>query len=333
MVEQGAAPSSPRRVILDCDPGIDDALAILLALRSPEIRVEAITAVAGNVPVERTAENASKLAELAGRPDVPVAAGASQPLERKLELADFVHGPDGLGGIELPAPSGSLDPRPAWEVLAQAVLGNPEPLTVVAVGPLTNIALALEAAPDFAWQVEELIVMGGSECGGNATPAAEYNVYADPEAAQKVLDSGAQITLLTLEATRQATLRREHLERLRGGTGPIARAAAHLAAYYLDFAASHGADAAALHDPLAVGLAIDRSFALETVPARVQVETRGELTYGATVIDRRLRARPRIDAGQFIRRGDPQPVAPNVRLPVKIDGERFTALLVDRLLD
>ncbi len=331
MVEQDAARPSPRRVILDCDPGIDDALAILLALRSPEIRLETITTVAGNVPLERTAENALKLTELAGRPDVPVAAGAAAPLEKKLEVADFVHGSDGLGGLELPPPKRALDPRPAWEVLAQTVLGDPEPVTIVAVGPLTNIALALEAAPDLAWQVEELIVMGGAECSGNATPAAEYNVYADPDAAQKVLGSGAQITLLTLEATRQAPLRREHLEALRIAQSPVARAAAYLGARYLDFAASHGADAAALHDPLAVGLAIDRSFAKRTVSARVEVETRGEFTYGATVIDRRLAARPLIDAGEYLRRGEPEPVAPNVRLPVEIDGDRFAAFLVNRL--
>ena len=190
---------APRwRIILDVDPGIDDALAILLALRSPELQVEAITTVAGNLPLEVTTRNALKVVELAGRSDLTVARGAGKPLNGKLTLADFVHGEDGLGGAELPIPEKKVDPRPAAELIVDLVEANPGEITLVGVGPLTNLATVLNIAPRVVEKVNSIVLMGGAWSGGNTTPAAEFNIYSDPEAAQIVLDSGSAITIWTL---------------------------------------------------------------------------------------------------------------------------------------
>ncbi len=322
---------SPRRILLDVDPGIDDALAILFALRSPEIRVEAITTVAGNVPVEKTTENALKILEFAGRRDIPVARGAAAPLRKRLELADFVHGADGLGGLRLPEPVTRPDRRPAAELIAETVLAHPGRITVVAVGPLTNLATSLALAPDVQWQMRDLIVMGGAYTGGNATSAAEFNIYTDAEAAAAVFASGIQVTLLTLEATRQAALRRSHVTRLKRVGTPVAAAVASMAEHYIESAEARGYDSAALHDPLAVGLAVDPSLAKQSLSARVDVETKGELTYGQTVINWGLVRRPRIPEGDHDRIGAPEPVAPNALVPVEIDGERFVELFLERM--
>ena len=175
---------NPRRIILDIDPGIDDAMAVLLALQSPELQIEAITVVSGNVIVDVGAENALKLVELAGRPDVIVAKGAKYPLQRKLITAETIHGKNGLGDVELPAPTKELDARHAVDVILDIVNASPGQITLVPVGPLTNIGLALLKDPTLPSKVPEIILMGGSIVGGNASPAAEANIYNDPEAAK-----------------------------------------------------------------------------------------------------------------------------------------------------
>ena len=178
-------PAFPRRIILDTDPGIDDAMAVLLALRSPELKVEAITTVAGNVPVELGTENARKLVELAGRTDVIVAKGAARPLQRKLTTAEAIHGENGLGGVTLPPPKIALDPRQAVQVIHDLIDANPGQITLVPVGPLTNIAMSLLQYPDLATKIREIILMGGTVGAGNATPAAEANIHQDAEAARQ----------------------------------------------------------------------------------------------------------------------------------------------------
>ncbi len=317
----------PERILLDVDPGIDDALAILLALRSPETHVEAITTVAGNVPLEQTTENALKIVELAGRPDVVVARGADRPLRGKLTIADFVHGPGGIGGADLPAPRKSADPRPAVQVIAETLRAHPGQVTVVAVGPLTNLATAIERDPELAGQAKQFVVMGGAWSGGNVTPAAEFNIHADPEAAQAVLESGARLTMLTLEATRQALLKQEDLAGL-DNCNPAVRA---MLEHYIASGAAHGFPGAALHDPLAVGLVVDSTLVLEAAPVRMDVELEGRLTRGQTVVNRSLKTREPVDEGLHLRPGPAVPIAPNVTLPLKIDGDRFVRLLLERI--
>src|SRR5579862_3593319 len=176
-------PAKPQRIIIDTDPGVDDAMAIFLALRSPELKVEAITPVAGNVPLELTLPNALRLVEIAGRRDIPVAAGASAPLVRRLVTARYAHGENGLGGVDFPAPSLKPVSESAVEMIRRIVRSSPGEITVVALGPLTNVATALKADPELAKMIRAIVLMGGSLSGGNITPAAEFNFYVDPEAA------------------------------------------------------------------------------------------------------------------------------------------------------
>lgn len=313
-----ATGADPRRIILDVDPGIDDAMALLLAMRSPELRIEAITVVAGNVPVDVGTSNALKLVELAGRADIPVAKGATYPLVRKPVSATSVHGENGLGGFELPAPAKRLDPRHAVDLIVEIVNANPGEITLVPVGPLTNIALAFLKEPQIRAKVAEIILMGGSITGGNVTPAAEFNIHSDAEAAKVVFNSGIPITMVGLGATSQAVLTGAHLEELRRSGSEIARAVAGMAGFYIRVYESRGRPGASLHDPLAVGIAIDSSFATKMQPMLIDVETKGELTYGMTVANRTLRVGRKT-------------VAPNAQVPIVVDGERFVRMFLDRI--
>lgn len=321
---------APRRIILDVDPGIDDALALLLALQSPELKVEAITVVSGNVIVEKGVENALKLVELAGRPDVVVAKGARYPLQRKLITAEAVHGKNGLGEVELPAPKKTLDPRHAVDVIIEVVSASPGEITLVPVGPLTNIALALLKDPGLPAKIPEIILMGGSIVGGNASPAAEANVYNDPEAARVVFRSGIPITMVDLGATSQAQLTRDHLSRLRRESSPIAQFVAAVGDFYVAFSEKFGATGADLHDPLAVGMSIDKTLG-ELQVMHVDVETRGELTYGETVANRSLYIEQTADAGDHETIVAFPRAKPNVEVPVKVDGARFLKLFLERV--
>ncbi len=312
-----AGPATRKRVLIDCDPGIDDALALFLALASPELSVEAITVVAGNVPVAQGVDNALRLLELAGRPEIPVARGAVSPLLRKLITGEAIHGENGLGGVRLPAPSRGPDARHAADLMIELAQARPGEITWVAIGPLTNLALALAKAPELGELVPEIILMGGALSGGNITPAAEYNIYADAEAARIVFASGIPITMLELGATSQVALTREHLALWQAASSPVARAAAAMADHYLRVYEARGLRGGHLHDPLAVGMAIDKNFARASRRLRVEIETRGEFTDGATVAD----CRP----GQAGRR------APNADVPAIIDSERFLALFLERL--
>jgi purine nucleosidase len=320
----------PRRIILDVDPGIDDALALLLALQSPELKIEAITVVTGNVMVDLGAENALKLVELAGRTEIPVAKGAKYPLQRKPITAEVIHGANGLGDAALPPPRKALDPRHASDAIIDIVRANPGEITLVPVGPLTNVALALLKDPNLGPKIKEIILMGGSIVGGNATPAAEANIYNDPEAAKLVFRSGIPLTMVDLGATAQALMTREHVTVLSLSSSPIARFVAAAAKYYVDLAERFGEPGSALHDPLAVGMAIDKTLAIELQPMHVDVETRGELTYGETVANRRLFVEALKDLGDHytVEIGT---VEANTDVPVVVDGKRFLEMFLARL--
>jgi purine nucleosidase len=208
----------PRKIILDFDPGIDDALAFLLAVQSPELKIEALTVVSGNVIVDQGAENALKLVELSGKDNIIVAKGSKYPLVNKLTTAEIIHGKNGLANVSLPAPSKQLDARHAVDVIIDIVNSNPGEITLVPVGPLTDIALALLKDSSLSIKIPEIILMGGSIVGGNVTPAAEANIRNDPEAAKIVFNSGIPITMVGLGATRQAILNQYNIDELNSKT-------------------------------------------------------------------------------------------------------------------
>lgn len=330
-MESNPTASRPRRIILDSDPGIDDAMAILLAAQSPELRIEAITVVSGNVLVDQGVENALKLVELAGRTEIPVAGGEKYPLRRKLITAPIVHGSNGLGETELPSPAKTAESRHAVDLIIDLVRAHPGQITLLPLGPLTNIARVLLKRPDIAGQIPEIILMGGSIEGGNATPAAEANIYNDPEAAEIVFESGIPITMVGLGATHQTLLKRSHTAALAESRSPIARFVARMADFYLGFSESVGFEGGALHDPLAVGLAVDSSLARESRPMRIAVETRGRLTYGETVANRHLLRESVEDAGDHYVLTRLEPVEPNAKVPVQIDDDRFLRFFMDRI--
>lgn len=253
-----SAPGKPRRIIIDTDPGIDDAMAIFLALRSPELKVEAITPVAGNVPLDLTLPNALRLLEIAGRTDIPVAAGASHPLVRRLATAGHVHGVNGLAGVEFPEPKTKPVRETAPEIIRRIVRENPGEITIVAVGPLTNVAMALRADPELASMIPAIAIMGGSLSGGNMTPAAEFNLYVDPEAARIVFDANIPLTMVGLDVTRKCRVSEEHIKQLEAANNPVSQAAGKIMRATYE-RMRHGGEVTDidLHDALAVASLID----------------------------------------------------------------------------
>src|SRR5829696_6346043 len=281
-------PPVPIPLVIDTDPGIDDALAILLALASPEVDLRLVTTVHGNVELEQTTDNALRVLHLAGRSDVPVAAGAAEPLVHpQPERAGHVHGSAGLGGVELPPSPAGPDPRPAVVVLAELLLSSPVPVTVAAVGPLTNLALLLRVHPDAAARIGRLVIMGGSAArGGNVTAAAEFNVWADAEAAQAVLTSTLPTLLVGLDVTLPTVLDEAGIARF-AAAGPIGSSAAAILRQYLDHARSaYGTTGVVVHDALAVTEAIVPGT-LGTVRRDVVVDTGLGFGRGQTLVDRR----------------------------------------------
>lgn len=274
---------TPTPVIVDCDPGIDDAIALLLAFASPEaLRVEAITAVAGNVPLVHTARNARRIRALAGQAKVPVHAGCPRPILSPPHHAAHVHGEDGLGGTVLADDLGGLAARHAVDVLADRLAGA-EPVTVVAVGPLTNLAMLLVKRPECAERLGRLIVMGGGIARGNVTPAAEFNVYADPEAARAVIEAGVRPLLFPLDITQQALVTEAGLDRLGAGGGPITASAVAMLRFYLEaVGARHGG--VHIHDAMALAYPIWPEL-FEVRPARLDVVTDAGPERGRTIAD------------------------------------------------
>lgn len=341
----------PSRVIIDTDPGVDDAFALLLAMRSPELKIEGITAVAGNVPLDLTLPNALRMVEIAGRDDIPVAAGAKGPLLRRLVTATYAHGENGLGGASFPEPKRKPIRDPAADFIRQTVRKYPEEITLLTIGPLTNIAAALNSDADLARMVRGLVMMGGSLSGGNITPAAEFNIYVDPEAARIVFQSGIPITMVGLDVTRKTSLTDEHVKTLEVAQNPVSQAGATIARNAINHNRERGfLSGPNMHDSLAVAGFLDPSI-LQFQDYYVDVETTGELTAGETLgyspNAGGLRRRPGADKNAPVNmpiRGSAPTLAstrtspvlretfvPNAKVAVGVDSPRFFDLLIGRL--
>jgi purine nucleosidase len=326
---------SPHQVIIDTDPGTDDAIAIVLALRSPELAVRALTIVAGNVTAAQGAENARRIVSLAHRCDVPVASGARKPLIAKLTTGEVWHGKNGLADIQLPDPNCPLDRRWAPDLIIEMVHAAPHQITLITLGPLTNIALAGEKDPSIVPLVRQVIMMAGSTSGGNVTPAAEFNVYVDPEAAQLVFNAGWPITMVGLDVCRKTLLTRRHVPQLGESRDPLAHLVFGIGEFLVAAAERRGAAGAAMYDPLAVAAAIDPTLTV-AAPMRVDVETTGRLTRGETVTNREGRReltelRRFADGERYVFTGSSETVASNAAVATDVQAERFLDLLLTRM--
>ena len=278
---------APLPIVIDTDPGQDDAVALLTAFVSPELDVRGITTVAGNVPLALTSRNARAMAELAGRTDVPVYDGCSRPMVRSLVTAEYVHGPTGIDGADLPEPSIEPTPGHAVDFLVDAALGAGEGgLTVCTLGPLTNLAMAVVKEPAVAANLRQVVMMGGGFFeGGNVTPAAEFNIYVDPHAAHVVFTSGVPITMLPLDVTHKALTSDARIARFRA----LGSHAGDAVAGMLDFfdrydEAKYGTDGAPLHDPCVIAYLL-RPELFSGRECHVEIEHRSEATMGMTLVD------------------------------------------------
>ena len=306
-----------RKIIIDTDPGQDDAVAILLALASPEIEVLGLTCVAGNVPLALTVKNARKICELAGRPDIKIFAGCDRPLNRPLVTAEYVHGKTGLDGIELAEPTMPVQAQHAVDFLIETLRTEPSgSVTLVPIGPLTNIATAMQRAPDIIPRIAEIVLMGGG-CfeGGNVTPAAEFNIYVDPQAADIVFRAGVKLTVVPLDVTHKALTTRPRIEAFRALPGKVGPAVASWTDFFERFdMEKYGSEGAPLHDPCTIAFLINPDL-FTGREINVAIETSSELTMGMTVADWwRVTDRP---ANAFFI-GD-------------LDADAFYALLTERL--
>lgn len=275
------------KIVIDTDPGQDDAVAILLALASPEIEVLGVTAVAGNVPLSLTQKNARKICELAGRGDVKVYAGAQRPLVRPLVTAEYVHGKTGLDGPELPEPTMPLQPAHAVDFLIETLMQEePGSVTICALGPLTNVALALVREPDIAPRIRQIVLMGGGFFeGGNVTPAAEFNIYVDPHAAKTVYEAGVPIVMMPLDVTHKALTTAKRVEAFNALGTRTGSATAALLDFFERFdEEKYGTDGGPLHDPCVIAYLLKPDL-FDGRECNVEVETMSELTMGMTVID------------------------------------------------
>ena len=304
----------PTPVLIDCDPGHDDAIALLLALASPELDLLGVTTVAGNQTLEKTTANALRVLEFVGRRDVPVAAGAERPLLRDPFVATYVHGESGLEGPDLPPAQGEPMEQHAVDFLAERIASSPQSVTLIPVGPLTNVALLLARHPDAAARLARVVLMGGAIAEGNVTPAAEFNVWADPEAARRVFESGLDVTMVGLDVTHKALVRREHGERLRA-SGRVGTMVAELLDFYGVFhRETYGFDGSPIHDAVAVAHVAAPGL-VETAERHVAIETQSDLCRGRTVVD-------------LWRRTDNEP---NAHVAIDVDPERFVSLLLERI--
>jgi inosine-uridine nucleoside N-ribohydrolase len=302
----------PIPTILDCDPGHDDAIALLLALASPELDLLGVTTTYGNQTLAKTTANALRVLELVARTDVPVAAGAERPLQRELVVAAHVHGESGLDGPVLPEPSALPTTTDAVAFIADTLAGAAEPVTIVATGPLTNLARYLAARGTQG--IAQIVLMGGAIAEGNFTPAAEFNIWCDPEAAAVVFDCGLDITMIGLDVTHQALLGPEVEERLRDA-GRVGSFVADLNVFFTRYhRETYGWNGAPIHDAVAVAHLI-RPGLVETRHRNVSVELASELCRGRTVVD-------------LWRRTDR---APNAHVGIGIDAGGFFDLLVERI--
>lgn len=278
---------APRKIIIDTDPGQDDAIAILAAFGSPELDVLGITAVAGNVPLPLTELNARKLCELAGRPETKVFAGCARPMVRDLVTAEEVHGKTGLDGPDLPEPTMPLQPEHAVDWIIDTLMTEPAgTVTLCPLGPLTNIAMAMVKEPAIVPRIEEIVLMGGGYFeGGNATPAAEFNIYVDPHAAHVVFSSGVKLTKAPLDVTHKALMNRKFIEDLRALGTPVGIASAQMLDFYERFDMErYGQDGGPLHDPCVIAFLLKPDLFVGKQCA-VQIDIHSELSMGATLVD------------------------------------------------
>jgi inosine-uridine nucleoside N-ribohydrolase len=327
---QAVQARAAERVIIDTDPGTDDALAILLALRSPELRVEALTVVAGNVTASVGLDNALKVVSLAGRCDVPVAEGAQRPLHAKLNIEPFWNGPGGLGGAELPPAQCKADPRFGPDVIIDLVHKHPHEITIIGVGPETNLALAILKDPTIVPLVKRVVLMGGSISGGNVNGAAEFNVYCDPDAADLVFRAGWPVTMVGLDVTEITLISSAQVDQIERSGGAEAKFAAAVARFQVGLYQGTGFSGGAIHDALAVGVAIDPTFVkLRTM--HIDVETEGRIARGETVANRLGTVDHVVDKGDHLETVGVDEVKPNAQVAVGIDSERFLKLFITRL--
>jgi purine nucleosidase len=297
----------PIPIVIDCDPGIDDAIALMLAFASPEdLDLLAVTTVAGNVGLHHTEPNARRIRELCGATSIPVLAGCPRPLLRGPVMAEEIHGKTGLEGGDLPEPTGVVDGRHAVDFLRDTVKARPGEITIVAVGPLTNLAVALVQRPELAREVRQIVIMGGAEGPGNVTPHAEFNFFVDPHAARIVFESGAPIVMYGLDITRQVRAEPAWIAEIEQLQGPVFRAIAGMLAHY-------GSVGGALHDVLAIGhLLRPELFGLEA--CQVYIETEDLTMIGKSHVKR--------DLG---------PEDTNARVGFHADAPAFLSFLKERL--
>jgi pyrimidine-specific ribonucleoside hydrolase len=299
-------------IILDCDPGHDDAIALLLALASPEVELLGVTTVHGNQTLEKTTANALRVLDLVGRTDIPVAAGADRPLERELVVASHVHGDSGLDGPTLPPARHEPLGEHAVDFMERTIAASPQPVTLVPTGPLTNIALLLERTGGA--NVERIVSMGGAAAEGNMTPAAEFNIWADPEAAQAVYHAGIDITMIGLDVTHLALTTPAIQERLRAG-GTVGVFVADLVDFFSVYhRETYGWDGAPIHDAVAVAHVIQEGL-VTTIERNVEIELESDLCRGRTVVDR------------WKRTGRPA----NAHVGIDLEANGFFDLLVERI--
>jgi inosine-uridine nucleoside N-ribohydrolase len=305
---------TPTPIILDCDPGHDDAIALLLAVASPEVELIGVTTVAGNQTLDKTTNNALRVLEFAGRDDIPVYAGADRPFIRPQDVAAHVHGESGLDGPDLPQPKQSAQPEHAVDYLARTIREREGKVTLVPTGPLTNIGLLFALHPDAL--PERIILMGGAIGEGNRTPAAEFNIWADPEAAQRVFLAGLDTTMVGLDVTHRALIKDEHTERMRDA-GKVGNMVAELMDFYARFHKSRypDLDGSPMHDPVCVAHVIDPAL-MTVLDAYIDVDCSGGPSWGRTNVDWRKR--------------EHSPPA-NAKVGVDIDGDRFAELIVERI--
>jgi purine nucleosidase len=306
---------NPTRIIIDTDPGVDDALAFLLALASPEIKLEALTTTQGNVTLEKATRNALSVLELVHASHIPVASGSVVPLVQPLRASAFVHGESGVGNSLLPEPQAKPVPVHAVDYLIERVLTQPNELSIFPIGPLTNIAMAIRKEPRFAQAVKELVIMGGAILEhGNITPLAEFNIYVDPHAAHIAFHSGIPITLIPLDVTHKCLLRQEHVDRLMKINSPISRFIRDAVEVYLEASFALGFEGSSLHDPLTLATVIAPEL-LTLTEYYVDVDLSGGVSMGKTFADvLNTRKKPA-----------------NMKVAMNVRGEDFVELFLQRM--
>lgn len=306
-------------IIIDCDPGVDDAIALLLALASPELHILGITTVAGNVPLHLTQVNARKICELASCPDVPVYAGCPRPMLRSLHTAEEIHGKTGLEGASLPEPQMPLQRQHGVQFLLDTLTAADFPITLATLGPLTNVAIALIQNPHIADHIQEIVMMGGAITHGNVTPSAEFNIYVDPHAAAVVFESGIPMTLLSLDVTHQVLTTPERLAAIQAIDTPVGQTAANLLSHYgrLD-SDRYGMAGGPLHDPNVIAYLLQPNL-YKGKQCCVSIETSSPLTLGQTVVD------------LWGTSSQPNGKTNGVNVIEEVDAKRFYTLLIERL--